>query len=217
MLQAVRGAPSPPPPARTAAPVPRGKPNRAVDRNPLPARRRLRRRTHRWHPPPPRRCPGGPLIGTVRTDPYRSRLLWGRREPRASPRARPAGHAAGRRGPARAAAHTRRDGSAGAGRPDVRGPRALTRHSAVLGTALAVLATGSLLTWSLTRDADPRGGGSAASSLTVRIGVGAPLSDGLSSMGVGIRASVSGTPPRSGDSATRPARLHRGAGERGVL
>ncbi|MFE6456728.1 ABC transporter substrate-binding protein [Streptomyces cinereoruber] len=76
-----------------------------------------------------------------------------------------------------------------------RGPRGLTRRSAILGTALAVLATGSLLTWSLTRDDDPRGGGtdgsgSAASSLTVRIGVDAPLSGGLSSMGTGIRNSA---------------------------
>ncbi|MFF9340553.1 ABC transporter substrate-binding protein [Streptomyces sp. NPDC014773] len=76
-----------------------------------------------------------------------------------------------------------------------RGPRGLTRRSAVLGTALAVLATGSLLTWSLTRDDDPRGGGtggggSAASSLTVRIGVDAPLSGGFSSMGTGIRNSA---------------------------
>ncbi|MFK3728775.1 bifunctional serine/threonine-protein kinase/ABC transporter substrate-binding protein [Streptomyces sp. NPDC088090] len=75
------------------------------------------------------------------------------------------------------------------------GHRGLTRRSAVLGTALAVLATGSLLTWSLTRDDDPRGGGaggsgSAASPLTVRIGVDAPLSGGLSSMGTGIRNSA---------------------------
>ncbi|MFB7584907.1 ABC transporter substrate-binding protein [Streptomyces hydrogenans] len=76
-----------------------------------------------------------------------------------------------------------------------RGPRGLTRRSAVLGTVLAVLATGSLLTWSLTRDDDPRGGGaggsgSAASSVTVRIGVDAPLSGGLASMGTGIRNSA---------------------------
>ncbi|MGW0119921.1 ABC transporter substrate-binding protein [Streptomyces sp. NPDC003327] len=75
-----------------------------------------------------------------------------------------------------------------------RGLRGLTRRSAVLGTALAVLATGSLLTWSLTRDDGPRGGGSGsgstASSLTVRIGVDAPLSGGLSSMGTGVRNSA---------------------------
>jgi ABC-type branched-subunit amino acid transport system substrate-binding protein/serine/threonine protein kinase len=73
--------------------------------------------------------------------------------------------------------------------------RALTRRSVVLGTALATLATGSVLTWTLTRDDDaPRGGaagsGSGASSVTVVIGVDAPLSGGLSSMGVGIRNSV---------------------------
>ncbi|MFI1714558.1 ABC transporter substrate-binding protein [Streptomyces litmocidini] len=82
------------------------------------------------------------------------------------------------------------------GDPTSRGPRGLTRRSAVLGTALAVLATGSFLTWSLTRDDDPRsgggagGGGSAASSVTVRIGVDAPLSGGFSSMGAGIRNSA---------------------------
>ncbi|MFF8835747.1 ABC transporter substrate-binding protein [Streptomyces sp. NPDC015130] len=75
------------------------------------------------------------------------------------------------------------------------GGRGLTRRSAVLGTALAVLATGSLLTWSLTRDDDARSGGragssGAASSVTVRIGVDAPLSGGLSSMGAGIRNSA---------------------------
>jgi ABC-type branched-subunit amino acid transport system substrate-binding protein/serine/threonine protein kinase len=74
--------------------------------------------------------------------------------------------------------------------------RALTRRSVVLGTALATLATGSVLTWTLTRDDDaPRGGGAAgsgsgASSVTVVIGVDAPLSGGLSSMGVGIRNSA---------------------------
>ncbi|WP_200425163.1 bifunctional serine/threonine-protein kinase/ABC transporter substrate-binding protein [Streptomyces sp. NE5-10] len=75
------------------------------------------------------------------------------------------------------------------------GPRGLTRRSTVLGTVLAVLATGSLLTWSLTRDDGPRGGGaggsgSAAASVTVRIGVDAPLSGGLASMGTGIRNSA---------------------------
>ncbi|MFD3993202.1 bifunctional serine/threonine-protein kinase/ABC transporter substrate-binding protein [Streptomyces sp. NPDC058548] len=73
--------------------------------------------------------------------------------------------------------------------------RGLTRRSAVLGTALAVLASGSLLTWALTRDDDAARGGAAGSgagkpSVTVVIGVDAPLSGGLSSMGVGIRNSA---------------------------
>lgn len=74
--------------------------------------------------------------------------------------------------------------------------RALTWRSAVLGAALATLATGSVLTWTLTRDDDaPRGGGapgsgSGGSSVTVVIGVDAPFSGGLSSMGVGIRNSA---------------------------
>ncbi|MFI8404644.1 bifunctional serine/threonine-protein kinase/ABC transporter substrate-binding protein [Streptomyces sp. NPDC085463] len=76
-----------------------------------------------------------------------------------------------------------------------RKPRGLARRPAVLATVLAVLTTGSLLTWSLTRDDDPRGGGtggggSGASPFTVRIGVDAPLSGGLSSMGTGIRNSA---------------------------
>ncbi|MFF0560760.1 ABC transporter substrate-binding protein [Streptomyces sp. NPDC004266] len=75
------------------------------------------------------------------------------------------------------------------------GGRGLTRRSAVLGTALAVLAAGSLLTWSLTRDDHAQNGGRAgdggpASSVTVRIGVDAPLSGGFSSMGAGIRNSA---------------------------
>ncbi|MFH9799275.1 bifunctional serine/threonine-protein kinase/ABC transporter substrate-binding protein [Streptomyces virginiae] len=71
--------------------------------------------------------------------------------------------------------------------------RTLTRRSVVLGAALATLATGSVLTWTLTRDDDTRGGGKAAgsgapaSSVTVVIGVDAPLSGGMSSMGVGIK------------------------------
>ncbi|MFE4983785.1 MULTISPECIES: bifunctional serine/threonine-protein kinase/ABC transporter substrate-binding protein [unclassified Streptomyces] len=70
--------------------------------------------------------------------------------------------------------------------------RGLTRRSAVLSTALAVLASGSLLTWALTRDDDAARGGAAGSgagnpSVTVVIGVDAPLSGGLSSMGVGIK------------------------------
>ncbi|MFD8642680.1 ABC transporter substrate-binding protein [Streptomyces zaomyceticus] len=67
----------------------------------------------------------------------------------------------------------------------------LTRRSAVLGTALAVLTTGSVLTWALNRDHDaPRGGAAgsgAGAAVTVVIGVDAPLSGGLSSMGVGIK------------------------------
>ncbi|MFC9817346.1 bifunctional serine/threonine-protein kinase/ABC transporter substrate-binding protein [Streptomyces virginiae] len=71
--------------------------------------------------------------------------------------------------------------------------RTLTRRSVVLGAALATLATGSVLTWTLTRDDDTRGGGRAAgsgapaSSVTVVIGVDAPLSGGMSPMGVGIK------------------------------
>ncbi|MFD9304077.1 ABC transporter substrate-binding protein [Streptomyces sp. NPDC060048] len=74
--------------------------------------------------------------------------------------------------------------------------RALTRRSVVLGAALATLATGSVLTWTLTRDDDsPHGGGvtgsgSGASSVTVVIGVDAPLSGGLSPMGVGVKNSA---------------------------
>ncbi|MDX2561218.1 branched-chain amino acid ABC transporter substrate-binding protein [Streptomyces sp. TX20-6-3] len=64
-----------------------------------------------------------------------------------------------------------------------------------MGTALAVLASGSLLTWALTRDDDAPHGGAAGSgagkpSVTVVIGVDAPLSGGLSSMGVGIKNSA---------------------------
>ncbi|MET9536201.1 bifunctional serine/threonine-protein kinase/ABC transporter substrate-binding protein [Streptomyces sp. NPDC006553] len=83
---------------------------------------------------------------------------------------------------------------------DLRGPtaaqrRGLTRRSAVLGTALAVLASGSLLTWALTREDDAARGGAAGSgagnpSVTVVIGVDAPLSGGLSPMGVGIKNSA---------------------------
>ncbi|MFJ2056130.1 ABC transporter substrate-binding protein [Streptomyces sp. NPDC087908] len=75
------------------------------------------------------------------------------------------------------------------------GRRGLTRRAAVLSTSLAVLAAGSLLTWSLTRDDDTPGGGSggsgpAAPSVTVRIGVDAPLSGGLAAMGTGVRNSA---------------------------
>ncbi|MEU9415051.1 bifunctional serine/threonine-protein kinase/ABC transporter substrate-binding protein [Streptomyces sp. NPDC048272] len=72
--------------------------------------------------------------------------------------------------------------------------RVLTRRSVVLGTALATLAVGSALTWTLTGDDSHRGGasgsGPAASSVTVVIGVDAPLSGGLSSWGVGIKNSA---------------------------
>ncbi|MFF9909087.1 bifunctional serine/threonine-protein kinase/ABC transporter substrate-binding protein [Streptomyces sp. NPDC013457] len=73
--------------------------------------------------------------------------------------------------------------------------RGLTRRSAVLATALAVLATGSVLTWTLGGDDDEPSGGAAGSgakgpSATVVIGVDAPLSGGLSSMGVGIKNSA---------------------------
>ncbi|WP_158820718.1 MULTISPECIES: bifunctional serine/threonine-protein kinase/ABC transporter substrate-binding protein [unclassified Streptomyces] len=75
-------------------------------------------------------------------------------------------------------------------------PRTLPRRAVVLSAALAVLVTGSVLTWSLTGDNDaPRGGGtagngSAGSSVTVVIGVDAPLSGGLSAMGIGVKNSA---------------------------
>ncbi|MFG2989600.1 bifunctional serine/threonine-protein kinase/ABC transporter substrate-binding protein [Streptomyces sp. NPDC048257] len=71
--------------------------------------------------------------------------------------------------------------------------RPLTRRAVVLGAVLATLTTSSVLTWTLTRDDDaPRGGGAAGSgsggsSVTVVIGVDAPLSGALSSMGVGVK------------------------------
>ncbi|MFE1442036.1 bifunctional serine/threonine-protein kinase/ABC transporter substrate-binding protein [Streptomyces sp. NPDC058739] len=74
--------------------------------------------------------------------------------------------------------------------------RARTRRSVVLGAALATLTAGSVLTWTLShQDEKPQGGGAAgsgsgASSVTVVIGVDAPLSGGLSSMGLGIRNSA---------------------------
>ncbi|MFG2976903.1 bifunctional serine/threonine-protein kinase/ABC transporter substrate-binding protein [Streptomyces sp. NPDC048331] len=82
------------------------------------------------------------------------------------------------------------------GEPKSTRPRTLPRRAVVLSAALAVLVTGSVLTWSLTGDHDaPRGGGTAGngaagSSLTVVIGVDAPLSGGLSSMGVGVKNSA---------------------------
>ncbi|MER5381914.1 bifunctional serine/threonine-protein kinase/ABC transporter substrate-binding protein [Streptomyces sp. NPDC002688] len=74
--------------------------------------------------------------------------------------------------------------------------RALTRRSVVLGAALATLAAGSVLTWSLSREDETPGGGGAAgsgataSAVTVVIGVDAPLTGGLSAMGLGIRNSA---------------------------
>ncbi|MEU6313354.1 bifunctional serine/threonine-protein kinase/ABC transporter substrate-binding protein [Streptomyces sp. NPDC047014] len=72
--------------------------------------------------------------------------------------------------------------------------RPLARRSVVLGTVLATLAAGSVLAWTLTGDGGGRhtggpagGGGAAAPSVTVVIGVDAPLSGGLSPMGTGIR------------------------------
>lgn len=72
--------------------------------------------------------------------------------------------------------------------------RTLTRRSAVVGMAMVTLAAGSVLTWKLTRDDTPGGGapggGSAASTITVVIGVDAPLSGDLSAMGVGMKNSA---------------------------
>ncbi|MET9960007.1 bifunctional serine/threonine-protein kinase/ABC transporter substrate-binding protein [Streptomyces sp. NPDC006326] len=73
--------------------------------------------------------------------------------------------------------------------------RTLTRRSTLLGATLATLAVGSVLTWTLTRDDLPGGGGAAGSGspaapVTVVIGVDAPLSGDLSSMGVGIKNSA---------------------------
>ncbi|MFE7098472.1 bifunctional serine/threonine-protein kinase/ABC transporter substrate-binding protein [Streptomyces erythrochromogenes] len=70
--------------------------------------------------------------------------------------------------------------------------RALARRSVILGTALATLATGSVLTWTLNHDGGKTrgraaGSGSEASSVTVVIGVDAPLSGGLSSLGAGVK------------------------------
>lgn len=72
--------------------------------------------------------------------------------------------------------------------------RALTRRSAVVGIAMVTLAAGSVLTWQLNRDTSPgggtTGGGSPASTVTVVIGVDAPLSGDLSAMGVGMKNSA---------------------------
>jgi ABC-type branched-subunit amino acid transport system substrate-binding protein len=81
--------------------------------------------------------------------------------------------------------------------PDARRPaRGLTRRSVVLGAALATLAAGSALTWTLSQDdGKPRGGGAAGhgaagSAVTVVIGVDAPLTGDMSAMGLGIRNSA---------------------------
>jgi ABC-type branched-subunit amino acid transport system substrate-binding protein len=74
-----------------------------------------------------------------------------------------------------------------------------TRRSVVLGTALATLAAGSVLTWTLSgEDGTPGGGtggtasgnGAAAPAATVVIGVDAPLTGAVSPTGVGIRNSA---------------------------
>ncbi|MFF7296511.1 ABC transporter substrate-binding protein [Streptomyces sp. NPDC008265] len=86
------------------------------------------------------------------------------------------------------------DTGSGTGLPP--GRRSFARRSVVLGTVLATLVTGSVLTWTLTRDDGARhgggasGSGAAASSVTVVIGVDAPLSGGMSAMGAGIRNSA---------------------------
>ncbi|MFE1289800.1 ABC transporter substrate-binding protein [Streptomyces sp. NPDC058751] len=73
--------------------------------------------------------------------------------------------------------------------------RALTRRSVVLGAALATLAAGSALTWTLSGDDRSPGdnraaGGASGSATTVVIGVDAPLTGGLSPMGLGVRNSA---------------------------
>ncbi|WP_308072258.1 bifunctional serine/threonine-protein kinase/ABC transporter substrate-binding protein [Streptomyces bambusae] len=85
------------------------------------------------------------------------------------------------------------------GRPPVRsGAAALTRRSVILGTALATLTAGSVLTWTLSHGGDEGGGrntgkaaGGAASAVTVVLGVDAPLTGGLAAgMGLGMRNSA---------------------------
>lgn len=84
----------------------------------------------------------------------------------------------------------------GRGKGDATRRRAFTRRSAVLSVALATLAVGGVLTWTLTRDHLPGdkggdgGSGSPASSVTVVIGVDAPLSGDLSDFGLGIKNSA---------------------------
>lgn len=60
---------------------------------------------------------------------------------------------------------------------------------------MVTLAAGSVLTWKLTRDTSHgggggTGGGSTSSTVTVVIGLDAPLSGGLSAMGVGMKNSA---------------------------
>ncbi|MFH8892409.1 bifunctional serine/threonine-protein kinase/ABC transporter substrate-binding protein [Streptomyces sp. NPDC017949] len=83
-------------------------------------------------------------------------------------------------------------------RPTERRPaagRPLARRSVLVGLAVATLAGGSALTYSLVRNDPPddgpgSGSGSESSSVTVVIGVDAPLSGDLSSWGVGIKNSA---------------------------
>ncbi|MER8096867.1 bifunctional serine/threonine-protein kinase/ABC transporter substrate-binding protein [Streptomyces goshikiensis] len=68
---------------------------------------------------------------------------------------------------------------------------ALTRRSTVLAVALATLIVAGILTWTLSGDDSPDGkGGSATPSVTVVIGVDAPLSGDLSVFGAGIKNSA---------------------------
>ncbi|MFI9797149.1 bifunctional serine/threonine-protein kinase/ABC transporter substrate-binding protein [Streptomyces sp. NPDC052302] len=72
----------------------------------------------------------------------------------------------------------------------------LTRRSVILGAALATLAAGSALTWTLSGDnEEPHGGGAAGNSaegsaVTVAIGVDAPLTGALAELGLGVRNSA---------------------------
>ncbi|MFF4154216.1 bifunctional serine/threonine-protein kinase/ABC transporter substrate-binding protein [Streptomyces sp. NPDC001651] len=74
--------------------------------------------------------------------------------------------------------------------------RVLTRRSVILGAALATLAAGSALTWTLSGDNEkPHGGGAAGngaegSAVTVAIGVDAPLTGALAELGLGVRNSA---------------------------
>ncbi|MFD7694603.1 bifunctional serine/threonine-protein kinase/ABC transporter substrate-binding protein [Streptomyces sp. NPDC059805] len=74
--------------------------------------------------------------------------------------------------------------------------RVLTRRSVILGAALATLAAGSALTWTLSGDNEkPHGGGAAGngaegSAVTVAIGVDAPLTGALAELGLGVRNST---------------------------
>ncbi|MEU8778117.1 bifunctional serine/threonine-protein kinase/ABC transporter substrate-binding protein [Streptomyces sp. NPDC048606] len=121
-----------------------------------------------------------------------------RRQPEPRPRSTPAPTAAPTRTPTvldpAGATPVVSNGTAdGESLPARRRPPA--RRSVVLAAVLATLATGSLLTWTLTRDEDAphgraAGSGSAASAVTVVIGVDAPLSGGLSALGAGMRNSA---------------------------